>query len=113
LRPTVRRPVCLSVRHPSEADDRTAAGLLMWGALSDDRAVLHVTTAQSQRMQLISKIIYNLQFAPYGKQCVTVMETNSIMLFRVTDTAYCESNVDHTNALLRQGHLRLDPLSPG
>jgi hypothetical protein len=45
LKPTVTRPVCLGIKHPSEAYDQifisqTVAGLLMWGALSDERTGL-------------------------------------------------------------------------
>jgi hypothetical protein len=46
LRPTVSRPVRPSVRQPSEIRDQfvkfffTADGLLMWGALSDERTDL-------------------------------------------------------------------------
>jgi hypothetical protein len=41
LRPTVSRPVCLGIKHPSGAYDQflflSVAGWLMWGALSDER----------------------------------------------------------------------------
>jgi hypothetical protein len=43
LRPTVSRPVCLGVKHPSGAYDQTfssvrqLAGLLMWCAFSEER----------------------------------------------------------------------------
>jgi hypothetical protein len=44
LRPTVGRPVCLGIKHPSGAYDQificqTIAGLLMWGALSEERTI--------------------------------------------------------------------------
>jgi hypothetical protein len=45
LLPTVSRPVCLGVKHPSWAYDQTVAGLLMWGANSDDGAGLPFATA--------------------------------------------------------------------
>jgi hypothetical protein len=49
LRPTVGRPICLGIKHPSGAYERifvtvkTVTGLLMWGALSDDRTGLSFT----------------------------------------------------------------------
>jgi hypothetical protein len=44
LRPAVSRSVCLGIKHPSGAYDQifisqTVAGLLMWGALCDERPV--------------------------------------------------------------------------
>jgi hypothetical protein len=51
LPPTVSRPVCLGIKHPSRASDqifisvRTVAALLMWGALSDERTGLSFTIA--------------------------------------------------------------------
>jgi hypothetical protein len=50
VRPTVSRPVCLGIKHPSGAHNQffffycqTFAGLLMWGALSDERTSLSFT----------------------------------------------------------------------
>jgi hypothetical protein len=46
LRPTVSRPVCLAIKHPSGAYDQlfyycqSIAGVLMWGAISDERTGL-------------------------------------------------------------------------
>jgi hypothetical protein len=39
LRPTVSRPVCLGIKHPSGAYDQ----ILIWGVLSDDRMGLSFT----------------------------------------------------------------------
>jgi hypothetical protein len=54
LRPTVSRPVSLGVKPPSGAEDQillrqTVAGLLMWGALSDERTGLTFTNAADPR----------------------------------------------------------------
>jgi hypothetical protein len=56
LRPTVGRPVCLSVEHQSGDHDhiliiQTAAILLMWGVLSDERTGLSFTTAAGPRQR--------------------------------------------------------------
>jgi hypothetical protein len=59
LRSTINRSVCLGIEHPSEAYDQihycqTVAGLLMWGALSDERTVLSFPIAAG----LASAIIF-------------------------------------------------------
>jgi hypothetical protein len=50
LRPTVSGPVCLGIEHPLGAQEQifisqTVSGLLMWGALLDERTGLSFTTA--------------------------------------------------------------------
>jgi hypothetical protein len=56
LRPTVSRPVCLGIKHPSGPHDhifisRTVAGLLMWGALYDKMTGLSFTIAPGPRQR--------------------------------------------------------------
>jgi hypothetical protein len=56
LRPTVSRPVCRGIKHPSEAYDQifkcqTFAGLLMWGALSDEITDLPFTITAGPRQR--------------------------------------------------------------
>jgi hypothetical protein len=53
LRRTVSLPVCLGIKHQSGAYDQTFAGLLMWGALSDERTGVWFTTA-GPRQRLFS-----------------------------------------------------------
>jgi hypothetical protein len=57
LRPTVSRPVCLGTKYPSGAYDQiliivlTVAGLLIWGALSDEKTSLQFAIATDPRQR--------------------------------------------------------------
>jgi hypothetical protein len=51
LRPTVSRPVCLRIKHPSGAYDQMSDSLVMWGALSDEKTGLSFTTAAGPRQR--------------------------------------------------------------
>jgi hypothetical protein len=57
VRPTVSRPVCLHIKHPSGAYDQifiirqSVARLFMWGALSDERTGLPFTIAAGPRQR--------------------------------------------------------------
>jgi hypothetical protein len=62
LRLTVGRPVCLGIKHPYGACDQifisqTIAGLLMWGALSDERTGLSFTIAAGPRQPSHSRVL--------------------------------------------------------
>jgi hypothetical protein len=61
LRPTVGRPVCLGVKHPSGAYDQIfitvrQLRLLMWGAVSDERTGLLFTIAAGPRQRSHSRV---------------------------------------------------------
>jgi hypothetical protein len=62
LRQTVSRPVCLGVKHSFETSDHTfcltVAGLLMWGALFNERTSLSFTLYLLTTTKLISVITY-------------------------------------------------------
>jgi hypothetical protein len=51
LRPTVSRPVCLGMKNPSVAYRQTIEGLLMCGALSDERTGPSFTVAAGLRQR--------------------------------------------------------------
>jgi hypothetical protein len=57
LRPTVSRPVCLRIKHPSGAYSqifitvRQLQVLLMWDALSDERTGMSFTIAPGPRQR--------------------------------------------------------------
>jgi hypothetical protein len=54
LRPTVSRPACFGIKHPSGAYDQISITdrelrVLMWGAFSDERTCLSFTVAAGPR----------------------------------------------------------------
>jgi hypothetical protein len=67
LRPTVSWSVCLCVKHPSRAYDQIfitvrVAGLLMWGALSNERTGLPFIIAAGPGVKSKSKLVYDWRF---------------------------------------------------
>jgi hypothetical protein len=71
IRPTVSRPVCLGIKHPSGAYDQifyycqTVAGLFMWGAVSDERTDLSFTIAADPRQRSHSRVRVPWDSRPY------------------------------------------------
>jgi hypothetical protein len=67
LRPTVNRPVCLGIKHPSEAYDQiflfrseygirlTVTFFIPWGALSDERTRLSFVYAAGPCQRSLSR----------------------------------------------------------
>jgi hypothetical protein len=72
LRPTVSRPVCLGIKHPSGAYDQILiAGLLIWGVLSDERTDLSFAIATGPGQRSDSRVR-----VPWGsRQYFTVSES--------------------------------------
>jgi hypothetical protein len=71
LRPTVSRPVCLGVKHPSGTQRpdlyfcQTVSDLLMWGALSDERTGLLFAIAAGPRQRSHSRVRVPWDSRPY------------------------------------------------
>jgi hypothetical protein len=64
-------PVYLGIKHPSEAYDQifffcqTVAGLLIWGALSDEKTGLSFTIAADPRQSSHSRVRVPCDWRPY------------------------------------------------
>jgi hypothetical protein len=71
LRPTVGRPVCLGVKHPSGAYDQifitcvTVTGLFLWGALSDEMSGLSSVYAAGPCQRSLSRVRVPWDLRPY------------------------------------------------
>jgi hypothetical protein len=71
LRPTVSRPVCLGIKHPSRAYDQifitcvTVTVLFLWGALSDERSGLSFVCAAGPFQRSLSWVRVPWDLRPY------------------------------------------------
>jgi hypothetical protein len=72
LRPTVSRPVCLGIKHPSGAYDQifitcvTVTVLFLWGALSDERSGLPFVCAAGPGQRSHSRVRVPWDLRPYS-----------------------------------------------
>jgi hypothetical protein len=82
LRPTVSRPVCLAVKHPSGAYDQifitsvTVTGLFLWGALSDERSGLSFVCSAGPCQRSLSRVGVPWDLRPY----FTVSDSTSLFV---------------------------------
>jgi hypothetical protein len=71
LRPTVSRPVCLGIKHPSGVYDQifitcvTVTALFLWGALSDGRSGLSFVCAAGPCQRSLSGVRVPWDLRPY------------------------------------------------
>jgi hypothetical protein len=83
LQPTVSRPVCLGVKHPSGAYDHIlsdSCGFFMWGALCDERTGL--------RLQLLLNLASAVILGSYSRGT-----RDHILLSQIRDSSNLEGQV--------------------
>jgi hypothetical protein len=56
----------------------------------------HINTLRGQNAETL---YIRIQFVPHRKHCVSVTETNRLMLFRETVAVYCENHAEHKYTL--------------